>query len=234
MNKIYTFGDGFATGHLWPEWPQILQALVPEYTVNNDSSAIGAGAEYLVTGFVDLVSELENQLVIFQWPQADRFDKLIEDKHWFHIGKTDTVYHFNFHKRPYGTWWISSASQQPQVREYHEKFVQAEQHEVRLKNYQTLVRNTLENLNCAYYFTSTHEQQYYSTLNRFAETRQQEVQPSPIVHYYFLTEKILPNINIPYDTARAKRLENLIATQPWQAYDPYRNEIWRDLVAKLD
>ena len=122
MKKIYTFGDGFATGHLWPEWPQILQALVPDYTVNNTCSAIGAGAEYLVTGLVDLVPELANNLVIFQWPMAARFDKLIEDKHWFHVGKTDPVYHFNFHKRPYGIWWISSASQQPQVKErglYH-------------------------------------------------------------------------------------------------------------------
>jgi hypothetical protein len=234
MKKIYTFGDGFATGHLWPEWPQILQALVPEYQVNNTCSAVGAGAEFLVTGFVDLVPELENQLVIFQWPQPDRFDKLIEDKHWFHIGKTDPVYHFNFHKRPYGIWWISSASQQAEVQEYHSKFVQMEQHRIRLKNYQTLVSNTLENLNCEYFFTSTFDHHYYSTLNRFAETRQQEVQPSPIVHYYFLMEKILPNINITYDPVRAQRLENLISTQTWQAYDPYRDEIWRDLVAKLD
>jgi hypothetical protein len=234
MKKIYTFGDGFATGHLWPEWPQILQALVPDYSVNNTCSAIGAGAEYLVTGLVDLVPELANNLVIFQWPMAARFDKLIEDKHWFHVGKTDPVYHFNFHKRPYGIWWISSASQQPQVREYHEKFVQSEQHKIRLQNYQTLVRNTLENLNCGYCFTSTHEHQYYSTLNRFAEIRQQEVQPSPVVHYYFLIEKILPQINIVYNSARAAKLETLITAQSWQSYDPDSEEIWRDLVARLD
>jgi hypothetical protein len=234
MKKIYTFGDGFATGHLWPEWPQILQALVPDYSVNNTCSAIGAGAEYLVTGLVDLVPELANNLVIFQWPMAARFDKLIEDKHWFHVGKTDPVYHFNFHKRPYGIWWISSASQQPQVREYHENFVQSEQHKIRLQNYQTLVRNTLENLNCGYCFTSTHEHQYYSTLNRFAEIRQQEVQPSPVVHYYFLIEKILPQINIVYDSARAAKLETLITAQSWQSFNPYGEEIWRDLVARLD
>lgn len=234
MKKIYTFGDGFATGHIWPEWPQILQALVPEYSVVNTCSAIGAGAEYLVTGFVDLIPEIKNQLVIFQWPQASRFDKLIEDESWFRVGKTDPAYHFNFYKRPYGIWWISSASQQPQVKEYHENFVQSGQHKIRLQNYQTLVRNTLENLNCAYYFTSTDEQQYYSTLTRFAETRQQQVQPSPAVHYYFLTEKILPNISIPYDATRAQRLENLIIHQQWQAFDPDCNDIWHDLVARLN
>jgi hypothetical protein len=233
MKKIYTFGDGFATGHLWPEWPQILQALVPDYQVHN-TAGIGAGAEWLVSGFVDLIADLPGHTVIFQWPQADRFDKLIEDKHWFNIGKTDPVYHFNFYKCTYGTWWLSSASQQPSVREYHEKFVQSGQHKIRLKNYQTLVQNTLENLNCAYFFTSTFDQHYYSTLNRFQETRQQEVQPSPIVHYYYLIEKILPNLNITVDKSRQQRLEQLINHQPWQPYDPYRAAIWQDLVARLD
>jgi hypothetical protein len=233
MKKIYTFGDGFATGHLWPEWPQILQALVPDYQVHN-TAGIGAGAEWLVSGFVDLIPDLSEHQVVFQWPQADRFDKLIEDKHWFVIGKTDPVYHFNFHKCTHGIWWISSASQQPQVREYHEKFVQAGQHHLRLKNYQTLVKNTLENINCKYVFTSTHEQQYYSTLNRFKDVRQQEIQPSPIVHYYFLVEKILPNLNITVDKSRQQRLEQLITAQPWQPHDPYQAAVWQDLVARLD
>lgn len=233
MKKIYTFGDGFATGHLWPEWPQILQALVPDYQVHN-TAGIGAGAEWLVSGFVDLIPDLSGHQVVFQWPQADRFDKMIEDKHWFVIGKTDPVYHFNFHKCTHGIWWISSASQQPQVREYHEKFVQAGQHNLRLKNYQTLVQNTLENINCNYVFTSTYEQQYYSTLNRFKDTRQQEIQPSPIVHYYFLVEKILPTLNIPVDPTRQQRLVQLITAQTWQPFDPYQTDIWQDLVARLD
>lgn len=233
MKKIYTFGDGFATGHLWPEWPQILQALAPDYQIHN-TAGIGAGAEWLVSGFVDLIPDLTGHRVVFQWSQSDRFDKLIEDKHWFNIGKTDPVYHFNFYKCTHGTWWLSSASQQLPVREYHEKFVQAGQHHLRLKNYQTLVKNTLENINCNYVFTSTHEQQYYSTLNRFKDVRQQEVQPSPIVHYYFLVEKILPNLNIAVDPARQQRLEQLITTQTWQPYDPYQAAIWQDLVARLD
>ena len=42
MNKIFCFGDGFATGHIWPEWPQILQALVPQHQVIN-TTGIGEG-----------------------------------------------------------------------------------------------------------------------------------------------------------------------------------------------
>lgn len=74
--KIFTFGDGFATGHVWPEWPQILQALITDHKVIN-TAAIGAGSEFLVTHFVDLMPQIQNSVVIFQWPNALRFDKLI-------------------------------------------------------------------------------------------------------------------------------------------------------------
>jgi hypothetical protein len=47
MKKIFCFGDGFATGHIWPEWPQILQALVPNCQVVV-TAGIGAGSEFLV------------------------------------------------------------------------------------------------------------------------------------------------------------------------------------------
>ena len=53
MQKIFCFGDGFATGHIWPEWPQILQTLLPDKQIIN-TAGIGAGAEFLVSGFADL------------------------------------------------------------------------------------------------------------------------------------------------------------------------------------
>ena len=83
-------------------------------------------------------------------------------------------------------------------------------------------------------FTSTHEQHYYSTLNRFVDVRQQEVQPSPVVHFYFLIEKILPNVNLTYNPNRLKQLENLINAQQWIAYNPDQEAIWQDIVAQLD
>jgi hypothetical protein len=32
-NKIFCLGDGYAHGHIWPEWPQILQAIIPDYEI---------------------------------------------------------------------------------------------------------------------------------------------------------------------------------------------------------
>jgi hypothetical protein len=132
VDKIFTFGDGYATGHLWPEWPQILATLVPEYTVVN-TAGIGAGAEYLVHKLVQQVDAMRDSHVIFQWPVADRFDKVVEDPRWSDIIKNDPVYHFNTVADDLHIWWLSSASSQKEIRTYHEFFVQAEQQQMRVR-----------------------------------------------------------------------------------------------------
>ena len=233
MKKIYTFGDGYATGHLWPEWPQILQALVPDYQVVN-TAGIGAGPEYLVHKLTQQLDEMQNSYVIFQWPLPCRFDKLITNDHWLKIAKDDPVYHFNIIPDGYYSWWLSSASTSKQIQTYHDLFVQPAQHKIRLNLYKILVQNTLENIGCKIYYTSLSEASAFSNRPRFREVRQKEVQPSPPVHYYFLTEQLLPNIDIAIDLERKKRLEQLILEQQWQPYDPNRAEIWDNLVKKLN
>jgi len=77
--KIFCLGDGYAHGHIWPEWPQILQALVPDIKVIV-ISAIGAGHEFLINEL--LSNDIKDSLVIFQWPDHRRFDKLMQDASW--------------------------------------------------------------------------------------------------------------------------------------------------------
>ena len=103
-----------------------------------------------------------------------------------------------------------------------------------MQNYEILVKNTLENNNCNYYFTSTLDQQLFSNQKRFYTTRQNNIQPSPIVHFYFVTEVILPNLKIQVCENRILNLMQLITTQDWHAYDPDRDEIWNNITSKLD
>lgn len=222
--KIYTFGDGYATGHIWPEWPQILQALVPEYTVIN-TAAVGAGPEWLVHKFVELVPKMENSTVIFQWPQADRFDKLIEDQWWQDLADSDKIYSFNQHNN----WWLTSASATPKIKQYHREFVQPKQHQVRLSTYQVLVKNTLENIGCRYISVSTAEQERYSRSPQFLNSRQREVQPSPIVHLCWLLE-----LGLDINADRANRLKTLVNQQEWVPYYYDRDQVWRNILAELN
>jgi len=225
-NKIYCFGDGFAHGHIWPEWPQLLEALLPSYKIVT-MSGVGAGAEFLVTQFAELLP-IDGH-VIFQWPSATRFDKIIEDEHWTRAVEQDSVYHFNTCQVGVDTWWLSSASTNKEVQEYHNKYIQPVQALKRLEVYQKLVKSILDNSVHSYMFTSTAEQHSFSLKN--SKVQGTEIQPSPLSHYYFLIEKILPGLGL--HSINAAKLKDLLIAQKWQPYDPDRAEIWQNIKNQL-
>lgn len=234
MNKIFCFGDGYAMGHIWPEWPQILQALVPNRTVVI-TAGVGAGAEFLVSGFVDQIPDMQGSTIIFQWPQANRFDKLIQDNSWQEIISNDDVYNFNVNSDYRGrSWWLSSASNSAQVKEYHSLYIQRLQHQRRLEIYKELVSQTAANLKCCLVHTSTDLQCRFSNISRFNNIRQKEVQPSPPVHFYWLVENIIPQTDIVINTNRLHQLERLLNQTCWHPYDPDRAAIWESIVELLN
>jgi hypothetical protein len=232
MNNIYTFGDGFATGHIWPEWPQILQAILPEYNIIN-TSAIGAGPEWLVHRFVQLLPNISGT-VIFQWPQANRFDKLIEDNMWADVANSDQVYSFNQHTNNNETWWLSSASNHPKVLAYHAEFVQENQSQCRVNDYKVLVEHALRSKKCRYVELDTISQDKFSKNIKYITARQNEVQPSPIIHFEWVIEVVLPAAGIQYNKTRTDVLRNLIEQQEWIPFHYDRDHIWNTLLAKLN
>jgi hypothetical protein len=207
--------------------------LVPEHQVIN-TAGIGAGTEFLVSGFVDLVDGMHDSIVIFQWPTAKRFDKMIQDDSWQNIIANDPTYHFNINADSQGrNWWLSSASTVQEVQDYHSLYVQRSQHNRRQQVYQTLVSHTAANLDCQIVHTSTRSADTFSQDNRFRSTRQTQVQPSPIVHFYWLVEQIIPQTAITVDQNLQKELELLINQTPWIPYDPDRESIWSEINVKL-
>lgn len=226
MKKIYCFGDGFATGHIWPEWPQLIEALFPEYKVII-TAGIGAGPEYLVTQFTKLLPI--DGTVIFQWPYANRFDKLIEDDYWSNLASTDPVYHFNIYQHGTERWWLSSASALPELKEYRTKYVQPSQENIRLDVYKSLVEEILKKSNCPYVFTSTAEQDLFS--KQSPNIRGIEVQPRPLSHLDFLITEILPAVNL--HSNNISKITELLSTQKWVPYDPDREEIWANIKQQL-
>jgi len=229
-NKIFCFGDGYAHGHIWPEWPQILQALLPQHQVVV-KSGIGAGNEFLIDQLLN--SSCQGHSVIFQWAQASRFDKLLQDDHWTSIAKQDPVYFFNFETTPSGTWWLSSASHNQKIQEYHEFFIQTQQAELRAKNQKILVENYLQNQNCCYWFTSTQQQETFSRSHSQNHLRGTEIQPSPQMHFYFVVECIKPALNLAIDLDLQQKLQTIIANTKWNPYDPDRAEIWQNICNQL-
>lgn len=231
MDNIYCLGDGFAHGHIWPEWPQIVTALLPRCRVHT-ITGVGAGNEFLINGL--LQQDVANQLVIFQWANEQRFDKLIQDDVWHEISKSDTVYHSNVYCRDGDIWWLSSSSQLRPVRLYHDFYVQSKQAQYRVLNQKKLVRGYLKSLDCRYIELSTDEQDLYSKQSRFALERGNQVQPKPYVHLKFFEEVILPELGVSVDPLRLSKLRTLICSIDWKPYDPDRAEIWSDIIRNLD
>ena len=227
MNKIFCFGDGFAAGHIWPEWPQILSAMYPDFETII-KAAVGAGPEWLVHQLVKNLDQIQENTVVFQWPDSKRFDKLVEDSNWQTRADLDPVYSFNQYQDLDEHWWITSNSQDSMVLKYHQEFVQQRQHKSRLNDYQALVKTALSNI--VYIDISTEQQQTYSKEKIFAEIRQSEIQPSPPVHFYYIVDYILPAMSVLPDADRLQKLKQRILSQKWQAYDPDRQEIWADLI----
>lgn len=223
-------GDGFAHGHIWPEWPQILQALLPDHEIVT-KTGVGAGNEFLIDQLLN--SHCAGHTVIFQWARADRFDKLIQDQTWKDMAEQDPVYFFNFETTTSGTWWLTSATKNHKIQEYHNFFVQNQQAALRIKNQQILVENYLQNQQCRYWFTSTIEQNIFSRRHNQQSLRGSEFQPSPLLQFYFVVERIKPALELAFDPVRQQKLETLLLDTEWKPFDTDQALIWQKICHQI-
>lgn len=225
MNKVFCFGDGYAANHIWPEWPAIIEALYPQWQHKN-YGAVGAGNEFITSAVVQAHSNNPSDFFIVQWANPYRFDKLLQDNSWDHIIDNDPVYHFNRVKLNDQTWWLSSASAEKTVQQYHLSYVQTTQAESRSQNFKYLVEHLLKDQAI---FFSLDQMSHYSTAKRFEKVRSTEMQPSPIVHMAWVEEKILPNMPQQPDQPWLIELKNRIKQHNWTPYHPDREEIWAQM-----
>jgi hypothetical protein len=225
ITKVFCLGDGYAHGHIWPEWPQLLQALFPKLDITV-ISAVGAGHEFLISEL--LTKDITNSLVIFQWPDHNRFDKLVQDQYWENIIQSDQIYNFNTYKTNHGMWWCSSASKTDIIQQYHNCYIQSQQSKLRQQNQKILIEAYLNS--CAKYVcTSNRVQEKFYRDAKFELIWGDQIQPLPLVHYHWLVESIIPATGLELDVNRSKELLKRISTHHWIPYDPDRKEIWETM-----
>lgn len=250
-DTVYTFGDGFAAGHIWPEWPQILQAILYNYQVVN-ISGIGAGNEFIFTNLLSSLQQSPNATFIVQWAMPNRFDKLIEDASWDQIINADPNYSDNQITSYERNWWLSSASTSHCVQEYHRLYVQHEQSRLRSFNYIWSSGNLLKNNQYCFfgtydfnYLTDKQKQlcqdftwawfmpwfglQRYAISTQFDELRQPEVQPSPIIHLEWVKNFVLPKLNLDIDSVWLDTITERIYNQAWIPHNPNQTQIWNSI-----
>lgn len=239
--RIYTFGDGFASGHIWPEWPQLLDAITD--SVENYGH-VGSGNEFIFNCAVKAALKANsNDIFLVQWAKSDRFDKIIEDSYSESVKQADSVYS-DIDKTVFDqTWWSSSASDQEIIKDYH-RLVGPIQSQNRSKLFAIALSYTLKFLGIKHLYFSTYPIDFLDedtellpwidtdgmeSYSQKFSNRGNEVQPTPIVHLNYLKENILPRLNIELD----QKIVDLVENVNFVAYDPDRDEKWNDLREKI-
>jgi len=239
--KIYTFGDGFAAGHIWPEWPQLLDAITG--SVENYGHT-GAGNEFIFNCAVKAsLRASPDDIFLVQWAESSRFDKIIEDSFSEYVKQADNVYR-DIDKTVFDqTWWCASASKQAIIKNYY-RMIGPIQSQNRSKLFAITLSHTLKSLGIKHLYFSTYSVDFLDndtellpwidtdgmeSYSQKFSNRGDEVQPTPIVHLNYLKENILPRLNIELD----QKIVDLVENVNFVAYDPDRGEKWNDLREKI-
>jgi hypothetical protein len=242
---IYTFGDGFAAGHIWPEWPQILEAITQIPVVN--FGHIGAGNEYIFNCVIKAaLTAKESDLFLVQWADPYRFDKIVEDAQWMDLQQTDPKYK-NIKSTVFDqTWWSTSGSDLKEIQKYRNFYIQHEQAMNRSVLYMISASKMLKSLNIDHKYFLTYKFDY-STHGNFSElsalpwidfqgmdewttntgVRGDEMQPSPQSQLAWVENKLLPYCTFNVDNLN--KIRYLINNQKFKPYDPDSAQIWSDI-----
>lgn len=244
---IYTFGDGFAAGHIWPEWPQILQAVSHDIVINQ--AYPGAGNDLIFSTALRTAWSAEKiSTFIIQWAPCRRFDKLLEDDSWNHIIKNDSKYANAVYQVYDQKWWLSSGSNQ--VLDYHNKYQQIQQKTLFDIYHMILLNQFLisQGHRCLYLWTYDFDsagldpctKQQFNQLpwingSQGMDTlidrslRGTDIQPLPLGHALWVQQYLIEFVDEP----KLNKMIELLSDVCWVAFDPDRDEQWNQIKNQL-
>lgn len=229
--KILTIADGFGdsiSSPAWyPEyhkWPFILNLMTKNLDII-DFSRYGAGNEYMVSVLKDQYRSVDK--VLIQWSIPDRLDLVLAhqdptNNQWQELISSDPVYSENIRLIGQDKWWLSSASTQSWVRDYHERFISKRQHQIRSQIWIEYAHQLLSQI--PHRFMLAYDSLYLDGINvdpnvwiwhdawkgmhdyRYhSEYRSLDlgiVQPIPLIHFDFIKRFVMPNFDLPWRNDR--------------------------------
>ena len=135
--KLLCVADGFGDSKTAPswypdffKWPEIIALMTRGIELIN-LSRYGAGNEYIVQCLRQHYQSAHTVMV--QWAIPNRLDLIINDPDHFWDAQValDPVYNDNVVVLGNDRYWITSASQNPHVQTYHQKYIKRQQHQLR-------------------------------------------------------------------------------------------------------
>lgn len=233
--NLLTIADGFGDSGAYPlwykgylKWPELIQLATRGVQLTN-LSRYGAGNEFIVEALRNNIQD--KQAVLIQWAMPDRLDLLLAHNEyynfWNEVIKQDPSYSDNV----VNGYWISSNTQNPDVREYHRKYITVEQHRRRTRLYVDYAELLLNKHGIPFKFMLTADSPYLSTGNadnwifhhpwrgmdsfrtesEFADLDFGYRQPIPLIQFDYIQKYIQPNFDLPWRSEKElKAVESML------------------------
>ena len=230
------FGDSYAVPAWYPnyiKWPELIQ-LMTQGVVLHNLSRYGAGNEYIVECLRNNL--INKQFVIVQWAIPNRLDLVLNHNseyanYWADQIFKDPVYNNNILTIGNNSIWISSASTNSDVQEYHKKYISLSQHQMRSQLYVDYATMLLKDIPHKFMLTKTSNYleetvSDYSDWawnlpfqgmcefrhdSKYAELELGITQPIPLIHYDFIRKFIIPNFELPWrSNQELQAVENML------------------------
>lgn len=236
------FGDSKAAPDWYPDffkWPEII-GLMTRGTKIHNLSRYGAGNEFILQCVRQHYDKVDTVLV--QWAIPNRLDLIIKDpdNFWDHQIDQDETYHANTVTLGQDRFWISSASKNPNIRTYHEKYIGYRQHQLRSQTFVEHATLLLKQAGKAHGFLLTWDSEYLETcvrdpsiwhwhapfkgmhsfryVSKFADLDFGITQPISLIQFDFIKQFILPRMDLPWRGAKEiDAVENMLHKKYQQA-----------------
>jgi hypothetical protein len=226
------YGDSIAVPNWYPKywkWPKIMQLMTKGVDLNN-RSRYGAGNEFIVNELKQHISTAN--MVIIQWAQPQRLDLVLahnDPTFWQNVIASDPIYSNNVLDCGGDKFWISSGSKTDAVREYHQRYINLKQHQLRSQIYIEYAKLLLERYKIDYRFMLVADSNYininanwichepfkgmndFRYKSKYCNLELGITQPTPLVAFDFIKQYVMPNINLQWRNNREiDAVENML------------------------
>lgn len=242
--KLLTLADGFGDSAAYPlwydgyyKWPELIQLMTKDVQLTN-LSRYGAGNEFMVNALRKNYNQQD--YVIVQWAMPDRLDLLLAHAEyqdfWNNIIQQDKTYS----KNVVDGYWISSNTQNTDVREYHKKYISLEQHRSRTQLFIDYAELLLQSKGIDFKFMLTCDSQYldqpgrnidnwlwhspwlgmdsFRTRSQYSDLDFGYRQPIPLIQFDYIQQYIIPNTTLPWrGSQELKAVESMLHRKYKQA-----------------
>jgi hypothetical protein len=129
-SNILVISDGNGVDTDFKKWPFYLKLLTTKTSNIINRSVIGASNEMMFLLLSEAVSKTKIDFCVMQWSIPNRVDVVL-DEFWLEQAQKDLIYHFNIIENNEQQWWITSASSNQYIREYHDRYINYYQSQLR-------------------------------------------------------------------------------------------------------